>query len=236
METKPESKELDILYHDEHYIAVNKPSGLLVHRTEFMRNDPAAVQIVRNQIGKKVFPVHRLDRSTSGVLVFALSSEAARNLCNLFRTRDISKQYLAVVRGYTEEEGLINHAIDKKDGKEPQEAVSRYQRLETIELDIPVGPYPTARYSLVKVKPETGRTHQIRRHFKHISHPVVGDTTYGEGLQNRLFREHFNIHRLLLMAVGLSFFHPFKENNISIQAPVDNELINIFSEFKWEKV
>lgn len=218
-----------ILYRDEHLVAINKPSGMVVHRSARIRHAPAALQCLRDLIGQHVYPVHRLDRGTSGVLLFALSSEAARELCLLFRNhQDIAKTYLAVVRGYTDEAGVIDHPVPNGTTGERKDAVSHYRRLQTVEFPIPCGPYETARYSLVEVTPETGRYHQIRRHFHHISHPVVGDTTHGDTTHNELFRNHFQLWRLLLMAVKLSFKHPFTGASLTIQTPVDDALMHVF--------
>ncbi|HHS91768.1 MAG TPA: tRNA pseudouridine(65) synthase TruC, partial [Campylobacterales bacterium] len=210
---------LEILYQDEYLIAVNKPSGLLVHKSPIdKRETEFALQMVRDQIGKYVYPVHRLDKPTSGVLVFALSTEVAKLLSEQFREHRLQKEYMAVVRGYTELEALIDYELkvildkkadkDRNPNKEPQEAKTYYERLATVELPYAVSRYPVARYSLVKLLPQTGRKHQLRRHMKHISHPIVGDTKYGRNEHNRLFREKFNSHRLLLHANKLTFEHP----------------------------
>lgn len=227
---------LTILYRDEHFIAIDKPAGMLVHRTRIAEDGPYAMQVLRDQIGQHVFPVHRLDRPTSGALLFALSSEAARAMCGVFESRQVEKRYLAVVRGYTEEEGTIDYALCEEDHKPPQEALTRYRRLATVELDIPVGRYPVARYSLVEVSPETGRMHQIRKHFHHIFHPLVGDTTHGEGRHNRLFREHFGINRLLLLAAELRFPHPYTGAPTTITATLPSEMAELFRQLGWSDV
>ena len=223
-----------IVYEDDYYVAVDKPSGLLVHRTCFLRKAEALVQILRDQIGLRVYPVHRLDRSTSGIIVFAKSSEAAGYLSECFRNREVQKEYLAVSRGFLDPEGIIDYPLKDDPQKEPQSAITTYKRLATVELPIPVGPYNTARYSLASVIPRTGRTHQIRRHFRHIAHPLVGDTTYGEGRQNRLFRSHFDIHRLLLIAKKISFFHHYLNRIISLEVSPDEQITELFNKFGWQ--
>lgn len=220
--------ELTILYRDEHYIAVDKPAGLLVHRTRISEDSRFALQQLRDQIGRRVYPVHRLDRPTSGVLVFGLDSDAARRLVQLFEQRQVQKRYLAVVRGYTEASALIDYPLREEPHKPAQAAVTGYRRLATVELPIAVGRYATARYSLLEVRPATGRMHQIRKHMKHIFHPIVGDTTHGDGRHNRLFREQFGIYRLLLMATGLAFRHPYSGADLSISAAPDGELAGLF--------
>ncbi|HEY4651478.1 MAG TPA: pseudouridine synthase, partial [Pontibacter sp.] len=170
---------LDIIFEDAYYVAINKPHGLLVHRTRIAEEKKEfALQLLRDQLGQKVYPVHRLDRGTAGVLLFAKSAEAAAPLVQLFGERETGKTYYAIVRGYTPEADTINNPIrpDKDhQHKAPQEAITHYTRLATIELPIPVGRYNTARYSLVQVRPETGRMHQIRKHFAHIRHYIAGD-------------------------------------------------------------
>lgn len=225
---------LKILYRDDHYIAIDKPAGMLVHRTRIAEEGEYALQRLRDQIGQHVFPVHRLDRPTSGVLLFALSSEAARHIAPLFENHTIDKHYLAVVRGYAEESGVIDHPLQEEPHKPHQPALTAYRRLATVELDIPVGRYPKARYSLLEVMPKTGRLHQIRKHMHHIFHPIVGDTTHGEGRHNRLFRDHFDSERLLLFSTRLSFIHPYSGERMVIEAPLDEESLRLFARFGWD--
>jgi len=238
---------LEIIYQDEYLVAVNKPAGLLVHRSMIDKYETRfALQMVRNQVGQHVYPVHRLDKPTSGVLLFALNPEIAKIMGEKFANRETSKSYMAVVRGYSETEGIIDYALkeefDKKSDKKarqdkaPQEAVTHYQRLATTELSIAVGRYETARYSLLRIQPETGRKHQIRRHFKHIFHPIVGDTTHGDGKHNQLFRHELDCHRLLLAATSLSFNHPVHGNKLMIQAGLDTSFSAIIDGFGWQEV
>jgi tRNA pseudouridine65 synthase len=237
-------RTLPVLYQDEYLIAVNKPSGLLVHRSDIARHETEnAMKIVRNQLRQWVYPFHRLDRSTSGVLVFALDQETARRMTQLFIDNKIFKDYLAVVRGYTREEERIDHPLkelrdkmtdQKADEDKPgQQAVTAYRRLATVELPQPVGPYATARYSLLQVKPLTGRNHQIRRHMKHIFHPVVGDTTHGDGKHNDFFRKNFNCRRLLLHANAIEFIHPYTCGQVVIQAPLDDAFSTLLKALNW---
>ena len=225
--------ELEIVYRDEWYIAIHKPPGLLVHRTRIADGDRFAMQMLRDQIGQWVYPVHRLDRPTSGVLVFALGSDAARSLVRLFEQRQIDKRYLAVVRGFTESEGHIDYPLLEEDATERQDAVTDYRRLATVELPIAVGRYETARYSLLEISPLTVRMRQIRKHMKHIFHPVVGDTSHGDGRHNQMFRDRFSCRRLLLQAAQLSFVHPYTGERITIRAGEEPELERLFTEFGW---
>lgn len=225
---------LEVLHRDESLVAVNKPSGILVHRTRIARDREFVLQRLRNQLGRHVYPAHRLDRATSGVLLFALDPETAGATATQFQAGDVKKDYLAVVRGYTEPMGLIEHAINSEDSATRRHAVTRYQRLATVELDAPVGRYPTARYSLVAVRPETGRRHQIRRHFEHLSHPVIGDTTHGDGRHNRFFRERFGIHRLLLHAWRLELEHPQSGETLRIEAPLPAGFQGLLDDLGWK--
>jgi tRNA pseudouridine65 synthase len=198
---------LDILYRDEDLIAINKPDALLVHRTRLSGERLAAVQILRDQINRSVYPVHRLDRATSGVLVFGLHPEAAAALGRAFAERLVRKRYRAIVRGRPPQTGVVDHPVaDPEDGI-PRTAISRYQRLETMRLEVEIEKRPAV-YSLIEIEPETGRRHQIRRHLKHIHHPIIGDTQHGRGAHNRYFREHYDVHRLLLHARSLALPHP----------------------------
>ncbi len=225
---------LKILYQDDHYVAVYKPAGLLVHRTGLARESDAALQRLRDQLGRVVYPVHRLDRATAGVLVFALSREAMSSLMARFEAGEVEKSYLAVVRGYTPESGCIERPLKLEKGVErTQPARTDYRRLATVELPIPVARYPAARYSLVEVFPRTGRYHQIRRHCNGESHPVVGDTTHGDSDHNRLFRQHFNCHRLLLLARSLVFEHPVTGEIVTIRAEPDAEWQALMARLGW---
>ncbi|MCW8889534.1 MAG: pseudouridine synthase [Sedimenticola sp.] len=225
--------ELTIIYQDEHYIAVDKPAGMLVHRTRISEDTRFVLQQLRDQIGQRVYPVHRLDRPTSGVLVFGLDSDAARRLVGLFEQRLVTKRYLAVVRGYTDEAARIDYPLQEEAGRPHQDAVTEYRRLATVELPYGVGRYATARYSLLEVRPETGRMHQIRKHMKHIFHPIVGDTTHGDGKHNQLFRDELGVYRLLLMATDLAFDHPYTGKPLTLRALPDGEMCQLFERLGW---
>lgn len=220
---------LEILYQDDYYIAVHKPAGLLVHRSPIDKRERRfCLQLLRDQIGQLVYPCHRLDKPTSGVLLFALDKESLRLASRLFQAKTTRKTYHAVVRGWTGKEGVIDHPLVYREeggvlrgGGEPQEARTAYRCLRQFELDQPVGQFPTARYCELELTPATGRMHQLRRHMKHIHHPIVGDTRYGDGVHNRLFRDEFSSHRLLLVASSLEFSHPVTNQPITIQRGAD---------------
>jgi tRNA pseudouridine65 synthase len=194
---------MHVLHRAERWIAVDKPAGLVVHRGERTRHEPAVLQIVRDLVGRHVYPVHRLDRAASGVLVLALDSEAARWLGVAFAERRVEKRYVAVVRGWVDERGVIDSPLHEDGAPAPAEALTAFVRLSCFEVPVPVGRYATARYSIVEAFPHTGRMHQLRRHFAHLRHPIVGDVRYGDGRHNRMFRERFGVHRMLLHAQRL---------------------------------
>jgi len=200
---KPE--QLNILHQDEDYIAIDKPAGLLVHRspldklaTEF------ALQMLRDQIGHLVYPCHRLDRPTSGVVLFALNREAHRQAQKAFAAQEVEKTYYAVVRGWLVGSGRIDSPLRHEEKNDKvQEALTDYICLQQSTIQIPVGRYPTARFSLVELHPKTGRTHQLRRHMAHLRHPILGDTRHGDSTQNRFLRSYCNRQMLMLRAVEL---------------------------------
>ena len=238
-------EELPILYRDDHLIAIHKPAGLLVHRTVLDRHETRfAVQILRDQIGQHVHPVHRLDRGTSGVLLFALDRDTGRLLSTQFETQQVDKTYLTVIRGIPEESGTIGHPLTRQyddyefrtpDSRgEAQNAVTRYRRLATVELPHRVDRYPTSRYALLELKPETGRRHQLRRHLKHIAHPIIGDATYGKGRHNRLFQELFGCHRLLLACLEMRLTHPLSGQPLTLKAPLAEDFDLLLGKLGWQ--
>jgi len=240
-----EQESLEILYQDEYIVAVNKPSGLLVHRSWIDKDETRfAIQILRDQIGQYVYPVHRLDKPTSGVLLFALSKEMARALSEQMQEGLFKKEYIAVVRGYTEEEGEIDYplkeVLDKmtdakaRTDKQAQEAITLYKKFSQVELPFAVGRYQTTRYSLLRLRPQTGRKHQLRRHMKHILHPIVGDTKYGRHEHNVFFRQRYNSHRLLLHASSLSIVHPVSTKELRFEAGLDEVFTNVIKECGFE--
>ena len=227
----------DILFRDDHYVAVHKPPGLLVLRTWLARDEHFLLQLVRDRIGQRVYPVHRLDRATSGVIIFGLSPEATRLLQAEFEGNRVVKHYRAVVRGWLSGPGIIDHPLaDEETGMDRRPAQTRYRPLAFAELDHAVDRYATARYTLVEAEPVTGRRHQIRKHFKHVSHPIVGDTTYGKGTHNRFFRTRFGADRLLLMAWHLAFEHPFDRRPLGIPAIPEAGWMELMEALGWDGV
>ncbi len=215
---------LDILYDDPNFIAINKPQGMLVHRTRISEDSVFVLQTLRDQIGESVYIIHRIDRATSGVLILGKSSADAESLAELFREKTIEKKYLAIVRGWTDDTGTIDYAVRDQDkpGAELLPAVSHYRTLGRSEVPHAIGnKHATARFSLVEVMPETGRRHQIRKHFAHILHPVIGDKRHGDNKHNTYFWKTLHLPRMLLHARELAFPHPFTGMPVCIQAPVD---------------
>jgi tRNA pseudouridine65 synthase len=238
------AETLPILHADDALVVVNKPSGLLVHRSPIDRHETRfAVQLLRNQLGRRVHPAHRLDKGTSGALVFALDRTIAGTLAAAFASQQVRKSYLAIVRGWPAESGTIEHALEVvQDPYAPagdgaaKPARTDFRSLATVELPHRVDRYPTARYALLELQPDTGRRHQLRRHLAHISHPIIGDSTYGKGRHNRLFTEQFGVNRLLLACVRLEFAHPVTGVPLVIDADPGPGFTTLLEQFDWQPV
>jgi tRNA pseudouridine65 synthase len=216
---------LEILYQDDALIAVNKPAGLAVHRSKMVGNaETFLIDVLREQVGGTVYLAHRLDRATSGVLLIARSSEVAAALGEQFMGRNVHKQYLAVVRGWPEPtEGIIDYPLPGSRETGPRrDARTDYRRLATVEVPIALGRYPQQRYALVLAEPQSGRFRQIRKHMAHIHHPVIGDCQHGRGDHNRLYKQYFSCHRMLLHAWRLRFRHPVDGRPMALEAPLDD--------------
>jgi tRNA pseudouridine65 synthase len=205
---------IELLFVDEHVVVANKPSGLLVHRG-WADDDDVAMFRVRDAIGERVHPVHRLDRGTSGALVFARNPDAAAALARSFEEQGVEKRYLALVRGVPPEAGTIDYAIQKSEDGPRVPAITHFERVARSEVD---------RCSLVLARPETGRLHQIRRHLRHIDHPLVGDVRHGSGPINRHYRATYDLHRLALHAASIAFTHPVTGARVSVEAPMPDDL------------
>ncbi|HEV2620782.1 MAG TPA: pseudouridine synthase [Frateuria sp.] len=227
---------LDILHQDDALLAVNKPAGLPVHRSKLIGPaDAFLVDLLREQVGGELFLAHRLDRATSGVLLVARSAAMAAALGEQFMGRAVRKQYLAVVRGWPEPaEGLIDYPLPGSRETGPRrEARTRFARLCTVEVPIALGRYPQQRYALVRAEPETGRFRQIRKHMAHIHHPVIGDCQHGRGDHNRLYKQYFGCHRMLLHAWRLRFAHPASGAPMDLEAPLDGAFQAVLERFGW---
>ncbi|MGS0681181.1 tRNA pseudouridine(65) synthase TruC [Shewanella sp. 125m-7] len=236
--------EIVVLFEDDDVVVIHKPAGLLVHRSYLARRERFfAMQLTRDKVGCHVFPVHRLDRPTSGILLFAKSSEMANALCEQFAAHTIDKEYLAIVRGNMHEAATLDYPLkeelddlgdkDVDPNKAAQDAVTRYQPLLNSEIPFPSGRYATSRYALVQLSPHTGRKHQLRRHMAHLRHPILGDTTHGDGKQNKFFRTHFGVNRLWLIAKKLSFNHPRTGERMSVETELEQEWLDLFASLGW---
>lgn len=231
-----ESIVLEIIYQDEQLVAINKPHGLLVHRSKIAAEaDVFALQLLRDQLGQKVYPVHRIDRKTSGILLFALSEEMDKSMKQLFAEKQVGKSYLAIVRGFTNDEDTIDYSLRKENGQ-LQEAVTHYRTLQRTEIAVPFGKHNTSRYSLLEVKPETGRMHQIRKHMAHINHPIIGDRPHGCNKQNKLFKEKWQMDKMMLHAKELSFVQPSNDQIINISANISSEFERTLEFLSFEKL
>jgi tRNA pseudouridine65 synthase len=239
----PARETLPLLYQDERLVIVDKPSGLLVHRSPIDRHETRfALQILRDQLGRHVYPLHRIDKGTSGALAFALDPESAREYAAAFASRGVVKTYVALVRGWPPAQGRIERPLSAVEDErsrpqhaEPREALTRYSRLDTFELPFRVDRYPSARYALLQLHPHTGRRHQLRRHLAGESHPIVGDSTYGKGRHNRLFREQFGVQRLLLACTRLEFAGSPTTAALTVEAPLATEFAALLTRLREQR-
>lgn len=216
---------LEIVYQDDWCVAINKPHGLLDHRSSIAADaDEFAVQLLRDQVGFPVFPVHRLDRKTSGVLLFACKADYAAQFQSAMQCADAQKRYLALVRGFFQDEIALDYPLTRDDGK-VQEAQTNFFKIEHFELSIPFGGFQTSRYSLIEALPKTGRMHQIRKHLNHLRHPIIGDRPHGCNKQNKLFLERWNMNTMLLHAKCLALKHPYLGTQLNLEA----EMSDVFS-------
>ena len=225
-----------ILHQDDAFVAIDKPAGFQVHAPEDPKrrisNDTNCLYLLRRQIEKYLYPVHRIDRATSGVVLYALTPDAAREISRQFQEKEVRKTYFAVTRGWTPAEGRIEHPLKSEhDEAVKKESLTSYARIGQLELPVPNGPHPTSRYSLVRAEPHSGRMHQLRRHFAHLSHPLIGDTVYGDGKHNRVFRELLDERALFLKAYSITFTHPVSGQKIAIHARWNHLWHRIFDLF-----
>lgn len=228
--------EVEIIFEDETILIVNKPNNVLIHKSYYARNikDNTLLELLQQQTGFTLYPIHRLDRKTSGVLVLAKQKEQVAVFQELFNSNKIQKTYLGIVRGFVTAPSLINSPVKNPDTQVYKEAETHCKPLQSVQLNIPVHPYETSRYSLVELKPSTGRMHQLRIHMNKISHPIVGDYKYGDRFHNRMFENEFNCHNLFLHAVSLKFMHPITKEQLQIYADIPEDWAKVFGKFKWK--
>ncbi|NQZ59472.1 MAG: pseudouridylate synthase [Lentisphaeraceae bacterium] len=224
---------MDILFEDEDFVAINKPGGLLVHKTKISSDTISAQQILRDQLGMRVHPVHRIDRPTSGVLLFAKKTEVIPFVQNQFIDKSVQKSYLAIIRGWPQEKsGTIDSPLKMDDGS-IKEAITDYEVLSEFEWPEQVDKFATSRYSLIRATPQTGRTHQIRRHMRRIGGPIIGDVQHGKKVHNLFFEERFDAHGMLLLAEKLSF-KKSDGTEVHIEAPLPENFLQVFKAFEYK--
>ncbi|MBB6271145.1 tRNA pseudouridine65 synthase [Pedobacter cryoconitis] len=224
---------LEIVYQDDHLIAINKPHGLLVHRSSIATDAKEfALQLLRDQVNRRVSPVHRLDRKTGGLLLFAFEKDVEIAMHQQFQNSEVQKKYLAIVRGYAPDSEEIDYPLAKENGT-MQDAFTAFVTLKRAELDIAFGKHPTSRYSMVEATPTTGRMHQLRKHFAHIFYPIIGDRKHGCNKQNKFFKEQWEMTTMLLHASELLFKHPVTKEDIHLKAPVHEEFKRVMELMSW---
>lgn len=229
--------DLDILFEDEFCICVNKPNDMLVHHAKISRSvkqELSLLQLIFEKTSLKVYPVHRLDRRTSGVVLLSKKTEFVSKFQALFTENTIQKTYFGVVRGFAPTEKIIDSPVKGRDSTVYKEALTEMDTLETVTLNIPVKPYETSRYSLVELHPKTGRMHQLRVHMTKISHPLIGDGKYGDKNHDDMFIEKFGCNNLFLHAGKLNFTHPFTSEKINLTASFNDNWIHLFKVFSWK--
>ena len=227
---------IPICYEDDYVIAVSKPCNVLVHHSYMARNmddEATLIDLLKAQYNHKYYPLHRLDRKTSGLILLAKKREYVSAFQNLFIQNQIQKTYYALVRGFAPDKGIIDSPVKGRDANVHKEALTEYRKQEEITLDIAVHPYESSRYSLVELNPKTGRLHQLRIHLNKISHPIIGDPKYGDRFHNRMFEKEFDCTNMFLHAAKIEFIHPVLEKRICIQAEFPKHWLAAFLRFNW---
>lgn len=228
---------LEIIFEDEYVICVHKPNNVLVHHAHHSRNvadEDSLLQLILNQTGLKVYPIHRLDRKTSGIILLAKQKEYVSKFQELFTNNQIQKTYFGVVRGFSPDTKTIDSPVKGRDANVHKDALTELRTLEKITLDIPVKPYDSSRYSLVELSPKTGRMHQLRVHSNKISHPLIGDAKYGDKNHDIMFVENFGWKNMFLHAGKLEFTHPFTSEELLLKATFPKDWIALFNKFSWK--
>lgn len=228
---------MDIIYEDDYIICVNKPNNMVVHHAKHSRNvsdETSLLQLLEEKFNSKFYPIHRLDRKTSGIILLTKDTKFVSEFQNLFTENNIQKTYFGIVRGHSPETKLIDTPVKGRDAKVYKDAETHLETIANIVLDIPVKPYETSRYSLVKLTPKTGRLHQLRIHMNKISYPLIGDPKYGDKNHNIMFEEQFDCKNLFLHAYSLDFKHPFTNKTCHLQANFPSDWTKLFEKFNWK--
>lgn len=228
---------IEIIYQDEYCIVVTKPNNVLVHHAHHSRNksdEDSLLQLLEQQLQGKYYPIHRLDRKTSGIILLATKTEYVSKFQELFTNHEIQKTYYGLVRGFAPETKIIDSPVKGRDADVYKEAETHLKLLNKITLDIPVKPYDSSRYSLVELYPKTGRLHQLRIHMNKISHPLINDAKYGDKNHDIMYEESFGWTNLFLHAGSLAFVHPFTKETLNLKATFPNEWIQLFERFDWK--
>lgn len=233
---QPQIQSLEIVFEDDYIIAVNKPNNFLIHHSHYARNieEITLLELLEQQTNKTFYPIHRLDRKTSGIILLAKQKEFVAVFQELFNTNAIHKTYYAIVRGFSPETGKIDTPVKNDDSNVYKDALTNYNTINNIELDIPVTPYDKSRYSLIKLLPETGRMHQLRIHMNKVNHPIVGDYKYGDRFHNRMFETQFGCNYLFLHAYKIEFTHPLTSQPLVLIAQFPLDWLLVFNVFNWK--
>lgn len=229
--------KLEVIFEDEYFICVSKPNNVLVHHAYHSRNvadEESLLQLIKNETDLKVYPIHRLDRKTSGVILLAKQKEFVSKFQELFTNNKIQKIYFGVVRGFSPDTKTIDSPVKGRDANVHKEALTYLKTINNITLNIPVKPYDSSRYSLIELLPQTGRMHQLRVHTNKISHPLIGDPKYGDKNHNIMFEDNFGFKNLFLHAGKLEFSHPFTSEKMILKATFPKDWIALFKEFSWQ--
>jgi tRNA pseudouridine65 synthase len=228
---------LEIIFEDAYLLCVNKPNNVLVHHAHHSRNvadEDSLLQLIEKELKIKAYPIHRLDRKTSGIIMLAKETKFVSKFQDLFKNNEIQKTYFGVVRGYSPDSKTIDSPVKGRDANVHKEALTYLKTLEKITLDIPVKPYESSRYSLVELAPKTGRMHQLRVHSNKISHPLIGDSKYGDKNHDVMFDENFGWKNMFLHAGKLEFTHPFSSESLLLKATFPKDWLTLFDKFSWK--
>ena len=228
---------LEIIYQDNYCLLVTKPNNVLVHHAHHSRNkidEVSLIQLIENQFGKRYYPIHRLDRKTSGIILLASKREYVASFQALFTNNEIQKIYYGVVRGFSQDNKIINSPVKGRDALVYREAETHLNCLDKIELNIPVKPYDSSRYSLVELRPKTGRMHQLRIHMNKVSTPLINDAKYGDKNHDLMYAKEFGWKNLFLHAGSLEFIHPFTNKKLILKSSFSEDWVQLFQEFSWK--